>query len=302
MTNSFIHQVAPFLEQIEPLSIQPTNAVANYVKDDGIKAVIFDIYGTLIISASGDIMQSNYDPSMFKKALDSAGFDILIPTSQLMEIHKIFRDEVVNGKENAKKRGIPFPELNIVNIWENTLRQAEEKGFIKGIDKANIKVFTFIFELSSNQVWPMPDMKETIGAIKEMGYPLGIVSNAQFYTPVIMNHFLHNELSEEEYLNGFEKDISVFSYKILKGKPDTAVYEELIEPLAKRGMQAKDVLYVGNDMLKDIYAAQQVGFKTCFFAGDQRAYRLREDHPEASKCTPDYTIIELKQLINILKQ
>jgi putative hydrolase of the HAD superfamily len=300
MTLSYLNHLEPFLKEIQPMELKPTGAVPSYRRDEGIKALIFDIYGTLIISASGDIMQAGYDASMFKRALDASGFEILVPEAGLMAIHKIFEAEVTRGKAEAQAAGTPFPELDIVEIWRKTLDRAEAQGIVRATDKADLRLFTFIFELSSNQVWPMPAMKKTIDALKSRGYPLGIVSNAQFYTPVMMNYFFSGKVHGEEFLDGFERDLSIFSYKMLKGKPDTAVYEALVAPLARRGLKPQDVLYVGNDMLKDIYASQQVGFKTCFYAGDMRAYRLREDHPQASKTKPDYVITELPQLLEIV--
>lgn len=41
------------------------------------------------------------------------------------------------------------------------------------------------------------------------------------------------------------------------------------------GIESSQTLYVGNDMLNDIYPAQQLGLKTAFFAGDQRSLRKR---------------------------
>ncbi len=300
MENIYLEKLPPFLEKIQPIEIIPTKAVPSFKRDKDIKAVIFDIYGTLIISASGDIMQSSYDASMFKDALEKSGFAINVDVEKLIDIHPIFEKEVIDGKENSRKEGVPFPELNIVEVWKRTLDKAEKQGIIKKAGDVDYRLFTFIFELNSNQVWPMPGLKEALAGIKSKGYPMGIVSNAQFYTPVIMNYFLYDEIKGDEFLDGFEKDLSIFSYKMLKGKPDTSVYEVLIDPLKKRGLKPENVLYVGNDMLKDIYAASQVGFKTCFYAGDMRAYRLREDHPEASKANPDYTITELNQLNQIL--
>lgn len=297
---SYLKHLKPFLNNIQPIGIIPTGAKPAYLKTNKIKAVIFDIYGTLIISASGDIMQSSYDAKMFEDALNKAGYRINVPVDDLMKIHSLFKEEVSTGKQQAIASGTPFPELNIVDVWTRTLQRAEDQNIISTNGAPDVKLFTFIFELNSNQVWPMPNMKEMLDGLKAKGYPLGIVSNAQFYTPVIMNYFLNKEIKGDEFLDGFEQDISVFSYKMLKGKPDTAVYEALVEPLKARGLKPEEVLFVGNDMLKDIYASSQVGFKTCFYAGDMRAYRLREDHPEASKVKPDFVITELNQLLEIL--
>lgn len=300
MKKSTLERLYPFLKTMQTIDVKPTDAKPRYSGKHNFKAIIFDIYGTLIISASGDIMQSSYDASMFSDALTTSGYKIKVTEVELMGIHSIFEKKVIKGKLKAKENGTPFPELDIVEIWSETLAKAEKEGLIESTPQSDIHLYTFMFELKSNQVWPMPDLKETLQGIRQKGIPMGIVSNAQFYTPIMMNYFLYEKLKTEEFIDGFEKDLSVFSYKMLKGKPDTAVYKALVDPLAKRGIKPSEVLYVGNDMLKDIYAASQLGFKTCFYAGDLRAYRLRKDHPEASKTKPDFVITELKQLLDII--
>lgn len=300
MKDIFLENLHPFLEKIQPLEVEPTGTVPVVSKNKSIKAVIFDIYGTLIISSSGDIMQSSYDASMFANALKTAGYKILVNEDELMRIHTLFKNEVKTAKQIAIQNGTPFPELNIVEVWERTLSLAVEENIIEILPESNLKLFVFVFELNSNKVWPMPSMHTTIALLRKKNIPLGIVSNAQFYTPIIMNYFLYEKVIDDEFIEGFEKDISVFSYKILKGKPDTAIYKELLPSLEKRRIKPSEVLYVGNDMLKDIYASSRLGFTTCFYAGDMRAYRLREDHPEASKCIPNYTITDLKQLLEII--
>jgi putative hydrolase of the HAD superfamily len=60
------------------------------------------------------------------------------------------------------------------------------------------------------------------------------------------------------------------------------------------------VLFIGNDMLKDIYASSQVGFKTALFAGDKRSLRLRDDDERTAGLKPDYVITELSQILEIV--
>ena len=89
-------------------------------------------------------------------------------------------------------------------------------------------------------------------------------------------------------------------HKLGRGKPDVYLYHQLVKPLKKRDIIPEEVLFVGNDMLKDMLSASKAGFKTCFFAGDKRAYRLRKDHKEASDFKPDYIITELNQLLEVV--
>jgi putative hydrolase of the HAD superfamily len=49
-------------------------------------------------------------------------------------------------------------------------------------------------------------------------------------------------------------------------------------------------------MLKDIFAASGVGFKTVLFAGDRRSLRLREGNALTQNTRPDSIIRDLRDL------
>lgn len=301
MSETYLGKIKPWLDAMTPLEIQPTDAVSSYGKETGIKAVIFDIYGTLIISASGDVMQAEYSAEMYRDACKAAGIEVTAKDDEsLLYMHDIYVMMVKVHKERSKKNGVPFPEIDIEKVWKDVLADADQMGLIHLTEGFDLRAFIFVFELKSNNVWPMPGLKETLEGVRSKGYKLGIVSNAQFYTPVIMNYFLYGRIDGKPFLDNFEKQLSVFSYKLLKGKPDTAIYKALLPGMEELGINHSEVLYVGNDMLKDIWPANELGFKTVFYAGDQRAYRLRKDHPQASMTKPDHTITGLRQLLEII--
>ena len=70
------------------------------------------------------------------------------------------------------------------------------------------------------------------------------------------------------------------------------------EELEKMGVSAHSVLYVGNDMLNDIYPAKKTGFKTALFAGDARSLRLREKNPKCKDLSADIIITDLIQILD----
>ncbi len=113
MNTPFLKKLDPYLRHLQPMTVRPTGAVANCRKDETIKAVIFDIYGTLLISASGDIMQDSYDASMFSRALASAGYFIKVPESALMAIHPLFERQVLDGKNKP----VTLAHLSLSWIW-----------------------------------------------------------------------------------------------------------------------------------------------------------------------------------------
>lgn len=300
MESNYIKSILPYLLELEPLTPISTSVEPSISTFES-KMVVFDIYGTLIISASGDVDKAKYSSSMIKKALEGGKFHILLDTEEAYnDIYKDFNDYLFGHLSATRRSGKPYPEVDVISVWQDALIAAEKKGKIIISEESDIKLFTFIFELNSNPIWPMPGLREVVLGLKNKGIELGIVSNAQFYTPVIMQYLLHNTIENVSDITPFEKELSVYSYKELRGKPDTFLFEKLIPALNEKGVKPEEVLYVGNDMLKDVTTAGKVGFKTVLFAGDKRSYRLHKTDERVKGVNPDFIITELKQLYDIL--
>jgi putative hydrolase of the HAD superfamily len=290
------------LKEIIPLTTEEKPAISN---PENIKAIIFDIYGTLLVSASGDIEQAEISGNNLKTALREAGYAFSDPAIEsddklTADLLSRFVKLIHQHQETQHQNGTPFPEVDIRKVWEDLVEYAVKSKILVQEKNADPVKLTFIFELLSNQVWPMPGMKEIIGYLHDKGYPLGIVSNAQFYTPVMMNFFLTNKINMGEEISYFDPELTVFSYKLLKAKPDKKIFEPVLRNLRhKFGIRPEESVFIGNDMYKDIYTANASGMKTIFFAGDKRSLRLRKNQPEVKGLKPDAVITELEQLKQI---
>lgn len=305
MEVNFRSDIKTWLDKLEALKPVPTTFCPNLKTDSPypVKAVIFDIYGTLLISSSGDIDQASLSNENMQAALKAGGFDIdeckPETCSFLLEQLQI---QIKEQHKSLKEKGHPYPDVDIFKVWESMFKAAEEKGLLKFTGNESLPDTIIVFELLSNRVYPMPGMKEVLLWIKEKGIPMGIVSNAQFYTPIIMNYFLSGDFSTQQEIDLFEQDLSVFSYKELRAKPDTALFEKFIPVLKSAyNIQPQEAIFVGNDILKDVYTANKAGLRTVLFAGDERSLRLREDDSRVRGLFPDFIINDLAQLKDILK-
>jgi len=304
MELNFRNDIKKWLDSSEKLQPIPTTFCPNLKTDSNekIKAVIFDIYGTLLISSSGDIDQASLNKDNMQKAMEAGGFDL---SGCKKETGSFLLDQlqvqVKRQHEELKTKGYPYPDVDIFKVWQNMFEAAENKGLLKLSGNESWADTIMVFELLSNRVYPMPGMKEVLLEIKKMGLPIGIVSNAQFYTPIIMNYFLTGEFSTDQHIDLFEEDLSVYSFKELRAKPDTALFDKFIPVLnSKYNIETSETIFVGNDMLKDVYTATKAGLRTVLFAGDERSLRLREEDPRVKGMFPDFIINDLQQLTQII--
>lgn len=143
----------------------------------------------------------------------------------------------------------------------------------------------------------MPGGQRVLEQLHSAGLRLGIISNAQFYTPLVVESLFETTLSDM----GFAGDWTVLSYRLRQGKPSTAIYEEMKKQAGNAGIVPKEILYVGNDMIKDVEPAAAVGFRTCLFAGDARSLRLGGGSIEEAGNVADAIVTDLDQIPELLK-
>lgn len=282
----------PMIERIrascQPLEPKPVALEPRLKPLAGIRAVLFDIYGTLFISAAGDIGVATLGDSdqAMARALESLGlppFGRAGSVKQAIEqMHVILRI-----------RGIDCPEVDIVRIWWQVL--AQSLPYVP-VSEAQVRQLALEYELRNNPVWPMPGAASVLVSLKGRGLRLGLVSNAQFYTPLMFPAFFGKSLTDL----GFDPDFCLFSYQAGEAKPCRRLFELARNALAKKGVEARQVLYVGNDMLNDIWPAQQVGMRTALFAGDARSLRLRETDSRCRGLEPDLIIKRLGDILAVL--
>ncbi len=286
-----------FRQNAHALRPESTGVSPRLVALSGIKAVLFDVYGTLFISASGDLGTSveQLQRQTWEAALTSVDLPEFARRSDGV---KQFRSTIRRHHAHLRGEGVEYPEVDIIRVWQDTLAELARKlgSSDASPDEATLKRLATEFETRANPVWPMPGLSECLATLRRRGYQLGIVSNAQFFTAELFRAFLDADLDKL----GFDHRLLFFSYAYLRAKPGTFLYERASQVLSDQGVRASEVLFVGNDMRNDIWPAQTVGFRTALFAGDRRSLRLRTDDPCCGQLRADVTITELSQLMQVL--
>ena len=281
----------------EPLSPEPTDSTPVLKKLSGIKSVIFDFYGTLYISGVGDIGidDGKSDAGLLLSALKGAEIEVSDPKAGKRG-YEIYSKVVTDEIQELKATGIPYPEPDIRKVWRNVLNQMYAEDLIESSTTSDQHDRMAVeFEARMNPIWPMPDLDETLDELKNRKKILGIISNSQFYTPVAFEALSERTLTEM----GFDENLLHWSFSENMKKPGLQFYENFMDKASATYPELKpeNYLYVGNDMLKDVYPANHFGMQTALFAGDQRSLKWRKDDSRTKNLKPDLIVTELKQLL-----
>lgn len=255
-----------------------------------VKAILFDVYGTLFVSASGDLggirdTGPSDDVGDFRESRKALGqlaadWGLSLSPGRLL---RAYARAVENEQHQLFTKGIDFPEIQIDLVWHKIL------GFD---DIHQARRFALHFELIINPVYPMPYAGRMLSRIRRAGLKTGIISNAQFYTPLTFEYFLGN-LPEKM---GFDPALLIYSYRKGRAKPSPMLFGAAAQTLREYSIFPENVLFLGNDMRNDILPARRMGFQTALFAGDRRSLRLRSDDPCCRDVQPDIIITDLSRL------
>jgi putative hydrolase of the HAD superfamily len=279
----------------------------------GIRAVLFDVYGTLVVSGSGEPVPTGdatqeRDVIHHQHAL-SLWSGVEIDRETAAASARYFMDTIHAFHTESREKGISYPEIDIREVWSCVLRKLEQRNSFPGTRdtavllshfsglpsestyiRSSIEELAVYYETLSNPVSRMPEAEETLQWLLNHNYVVGIVSNAQFYTPIVL-HSVFGKSTEEL---GFKNNLCSWSWLTGSAKPGTKIFFPVLETLNKDyGIEPTNVLYVGNDVRNDVMSAAQLGIKTCLFAGDARSLRLRKDNPSCAGITPDMVVTSL---------
>lgn len=233
-----------------------------------IRAVIFDIYGTLAISPPAAIRPDrSFDP-ILAEIIGDAGYPVT--SSVTTALHRLLVSHHAASTAD-------HPEIDLRELWSELLGTEVSPELIQTIEDA------------WHPIQPMPGAAEIIRHLHQSGIRLGFLSNAQLNTLPALDRILGN------ITQLFEPDLTFLSYQHRIAKPSPLLFGKLADALAARGIAPDETLYVGNDPLQDIVPAANAGFRTALFTG----------HPDSLRpgiCSPDLTINSLSDLSDLIQK
>lgn len=279
-----------YRELSTPIVPIPTGVTPQLTVSEGIAplaAIFLDVYGTMVLSAAGELAKdaehhAGSDP--VRAALVAEGIDAGEELTWLCLL------EIIRSHHAAaRERGIDFPEVDILEVWRELT-----DGMV---DDATLSRLAVRCETAGNPCWPEPTLAETLAELKMREIPLGIISNAQFYTREMLEAFLCTSLEDA----GIHPQLEVWSHKENLAKPSPMLYEIAAQRLYEVcGIPSSHAAMVGNDLRNDIAPAVALGFQGILYAGDARSLRLRQDSPALANLKPHYTITSLQQLLSLV--
>lgn len=293
-----------FVRQLEPVDYP-----SHCEKLTDIRAIICDVYGTLVNywrpgfetkeSRAQKIEES------FKKISDRFGMTPFLAELNPAERPEKTLSDFYNGlialnHEKAAKKGVAFPEVKIEDIWSLIILILKRRGYnpshylhCSESEFSRYLAFTYNFLSLGRQLYP--GIVTTLERLKASNIVIGIVSNAQFYTPIDLTLFIREQSEQQidDFSELFESDLTFFSYEYGVAKPNQLMFRKLFDALYEYHILPSQTVFVGNDLRVDIQPAIEAGMRTALFTGDKESLYT---HDLGDSVVPDITFQNWEEL------
>ena len=228
------------------------------------KVIFWDVYGTLLTARRGDL-----DSLLQRQAELRGAFERTVRNFSLnavpARLQELFLRGIQAEREARVAEGTAHPEVRVDEIWFKLL----EKFRPDEPPTINLaREVALFFERQANPKQLQPRAFEVLTALKQRGQRQGVISNAQFYTPIELSELFREESAGaiRTFESIFDPAFVFFSCDLGVAKPDPLPFRRAVEALTREDIMPDDCVLVGNSPTDDIAPAQQLGFRTVLFA------------------------------------
>jgi len=228
------------------------------------KLLIFDVYQTLLLVESFPPSQDRFDRLLTEFSLPQNS-----PPS-LSDLQATLEELIRRDHAAAKAAGIGQPEVN----WPRLLLEALPAA--GGMSQEQLIRFSAGVMACQRRVSLMPGAEQTLHLARQLGLTLGILSNAQAYTPIELDEALQPwNLS----LDLFHPDFVFWSFEHGFAKPDPYCFRILTSRAEAIGHLPSSIWLVGDRLDNDIQPSLRQGWQAwhlsrqpqCATGGDHAA-------------------------------
>jgi len=242
-----------------------------------IKGIIFDINGTLT-----DILTDEGYEEIFRAISHFLTYrGILMNRWEVKDAY--FR--ILDAQRKAS--GEKYPEFDAVEVWREFLFRnlPESKRKIKPSDPMPRFLADMYRGISRFRLTLYPEVKAVLDELRPH-YQMAVVSDGQ-------SAWAMPELKAVG-LDGYFNPVIVsgdFGYR----KPDRRLFQAALTGM---GLTPEEVIFVGNDMYRDVFGAGRLGMKTVFFSSNQGGKEMAGENPDYII----YRFAELRQAVDFLQR
>jgi FMN phosphatase YigB (HAD superfamily) len=294
-----------------PPEVERPRARAHLTRLPDVRAVTWNVYGTLLAIAGGEMCFVHPQQLIMDLALEKTIQEFKMWGSmtrkpgQPAEYLRPLYVTVLHQLQTDHRRAEKYTELSVDRLWEALIKKLLQKdykfdaGFYGSLNEFSAKV-AYFFHASLQGVACYPGAARALRHIKEGGLAQGLLGNGQCFTPPQLRRCLGRQEAGADGAELIDPRHCTLSYEVRARQPSDKLFRQALAGFAERGIKPDQVLHVGSRVSLDVVPARRLGMRTGLFAGDKASLEANNKQLESPMSRPDVLLTELTQIAEVV--
>jgi FMN phosphatase YigB (HAD superfamily) len=273
-----------------------------------IKGVVFNVYGTLLRIADGELLLQHPQNVRMEIALEKTIKEFNMWNSMTRksgapsDAMGIRYQRVLEEQRLAPTETIgDVPEIDSAVVWLKLIRQLQQKDYsYEARTYGEVQEFAekvaYFFHSSLQGIEAETDALATLEDLKRSGKKLGLLADAQRFTHLQMLRAFRSQGTLRTLDELFDPALETLSFREGIRKPSKSLYRRCLERFRHAGIGASQILYVGTRLRDDLAIAKAAGMRTALLAADQISLAATRDELLDPELRPDRLLTSLAQV------
>lgn len=278
----------------------------------GIKAVSWNVYGTLLRIADGELLFQHPQAVRMEIALDKTVHEFNMWNSMTRkpgkpwEYMQVKYLHALDGQQMAgTNRKGDVTEVNSTQVWRKLLDMLDKKDYqydtslYGDVDQLAEKV-AYFFHSSLQGVEAAPGALVTLLAITGAGLRQSLLADAQPFTMVQLFRALAQQGPIDQPGSILTPSLNTQSYVEGVRKPSKTLFLRAVDRFVKIGIEPEQILYVSSRIHDDLAIAKSLGMRTALYAAEKLGLQAAPEELKDPATKPDRLVTELLQVRDIV--
>jgi len=245
---------------------------------EGVRAVVWDLYGTLLRTTDGAFTLFPQQEIRLQVALEKTIHEFNMwqsmyrkPGPPWQSMINQYRDYAERLAMVATKLRGDFTDVNLVHVWRAIVDRLFDKEYVYDEDVMGdptqlSEKIAYFFHANLQATEVRADALQTIRQLSEAGVIQGLLGDGQSFTMVQLTRGLLDQGLDVPIFKYLPSNRNVLSYQMGIRKPSKSLFEQLIAQFEDIGIDSDEILHVSCRLKTDLAPAKAVGMKTALLA------------------------------------
>ncbi|MEQ9412104.1 MAG: HAD family hydrolase [Fuerstiella sp.] len=291
---------------------KPVKAKPSIDRLPDIKAVLWDVYGTLLRTPDGAFTVFPEQEIYLQVALEKTIHEFHMwhsmyrkpgPPWQSM-IHQ-YRDYAERLAMAAPQRSGDLTDVSLVHVWRGIIDRLFDKeysydeGLYGDVDELSEKV-AYFFHCNLQAVEARAGSAAAISELMETGVRQGLLADGQAFTMVQLVRALLREGQLPPIGQVLPGQHNVLSFQLGIRKPSPSLFRQAVAQFEDLGIHPSEILHVSCRLKKDLAPAKAAGMKTALLAAEKTGLEATADLLKDPQIRPDRLLTDISQITSVV--